>query len=65
MKLKTVDDWPIRELELDPFNVWTHWTKNNTLIPNENGVSAHFASGLQTFGVGDQHKLMRNSRNSF
>jgi len=60
MSLKTRNDWPIKEIDKDPFVAWTHFDKQSNLyVPNQNGRADHFASGLVTFGVGSQFKLVR------
>jgi hypothetical protein len=66
MSLKTRDDWPIKEINKDPFVAWTHFDKQTNLwVPNQNGRADHFAPGLVPFGVGNQFKLMRNRRTIF
>lgn len=66
MSLKTRNDWPVRQLQWDPFETWKHYDKSSNLyIPNQNGVASHFMPGLETFGMGNQHKLMRNSCDIF
>lgn len=63
MTLKTRDDWPIKEIDKDPFVAWTHFDKqSNSYVPNKNGRADHFASGLVTFGVGTHFKLVRKRR---
>jgi len=66
MSSKTKNDWPLRELQMDPFEVWTHYDKSSGLyVPNENGVPAHFGHYLLSFGLGESFKLSRNSCNIF
>lgn len=61
MTLKKLEDWPIKDLQMDPFNVWSHYdAKTKLYVPNKNGHKQHFMPGLKSFGSGEHHVLMRN-----
>lgn len=61
MTLKKREDWPVRDLQLDPFEVWKHYDKKSNLwVLNQNGVVEHFGPTLQTFGEQKGYKLSRD-----